>query len=70
MKLKEYQRSMLFFDFGQVRIKGQIHSLTLVKGHSYFKVKTCFSQKQLGDLEPGSNERLRESRLVGWLFWA
>ena len=25
--------------------------MTLVKGHSDFKVKTCFSQKQLGDLE-------------------
>ena len=35
-----------------VSIKGQGHSLTLVKGHSDFKVKTCFSQKQLGDLEP------------------
>ena len=33
-------------------IKGQGHSLTLVKGHSDFNVKTCFSQKQLGDLEP------------------
>ena len=33
-------------------IKGQGHSLTLVKGHSNFKVKICFSQKQLGDLEP------------------
>ena len=32
-------------------VKGQGHSLTLVKGHSDFKVKTCFSQKQLGDLE-------------------
>ena len=29
-------------------IKGQGHSLTLIKGHSDFKVKTCFSQKQLG----------------------
>ena len=27
------------------------HSLTLVKGHSYLKDKTCFSQKQFGDLE-------------------
>ena len=35
-----------------VSIKGQSHSLTLVKDHSDFKVKTCFSQKQLGDLEP------------------
>ena len=33
-------------------IKGQGRSLTLVKGHSDFKVKTCFSQKQLGGLEP------------------
>ena len=33
-------------------IKGQGHSLTLIKDHSDFKVKTCFSQKQLGDLEP------------------
>ena len=31
-------------------VKGQGHSLTLVKGHSDFKVKTCFSQKQLGGL--------------------
>ena len=38
MKLSEYQ--------------GQGHSLSLVKGHSDFKVKTCFSQKQWGDLEP------------------
>ena len=29
-----------------VSIKGQGHSLTLVKDHSDFKVKTCFSQKQ------------------------
>ena len=42
-------------------IKGQGHSLTLVKGHSDFKVKTCFSQKQLGDLEPSSYESLREN---------
>ena len=33
-------------------MKGQGHSLTLVKGHSDFKVKTCFSEKQLDDLEP------------------
>ena len=30
----------------------QGHYLTLVKGHSDFKVKTCFSHKQSGDLEP------------------
>ena len=29
-------------------IKGQGHSLTLVKGHSDFKVKTCFSSKTVG----------------------
>ena len=29
-------------------VKGQGHSLTLVKGHSHFKVKTCFSQKTVG----------------------
>ena len=33
-------------------VKGQGHSLTLVKDHSDFKVKNRFSQKQLGDLEP------------------
>ena len=33
-------------------IRDQGRSLTLVKGHSDFKVKTCFSEKQLGDLEP------------------
>ena len=31
-------------------VKGQGHSLTLVKGWSDFKVNTCFSQKQLGEL--------------------
>ena len=36
----------------KLSIKSQGHSLTLVKCHSDFKVKTCFSQKQLGDLEP------------------
>ena len=29
-------------------IKGQGHFLTLVRYHSDFKVKTCFSQKQFG----------------------
>ena len=33
-------------------MKGQGHSLTLIKGHSDFKVKTFFFQKQLFDLEP------------------
>ena len=36
----------------KLSIKGLGHSLTLVKGHSDFKVKTCFLQKQLDDLEP------------------
>ena len=31
-----------------MRIKGQCHSLTLVKGHSDFKVKTCFFPKTVG----------------------
>ena len=38
MKLSECQRSRSFFDLGQ--------------RHSVFKVKTCFSHKKLGDLEP------------------
>ena len=33
-------------------MKGQGHSLTLIKGHSDFNVKSCLSQKQVGDLEP------------------
>ena len=41
-------------------IKSQGHSLTLVKDHLDFKVKTCFSQKQFCDLEPKFNESLRE----------
>ena len=31
-------------------IKGQGHSMILVKGDADYKVKTCFSQKQLSDL--------------------
>ena len=33
-------------------IKDQGHSLTLAKGHSDIKIKTCFSQKLLGHLKP------------------
>ena len=40
-------------------IKGQGLSLTLVIGHSDFRVKTCFSQKQLGDSKSSSYESLR-----------
>ena len=32
--------------------ESQGHSLSLVKSHSDFKVKTSFSHKKLGDLEP------------------
>ena len=32
--------------------QSQGDSLTLVKGQPDFKVKTCFSLKQLGDLKP------------------
>ena len=34
--------------WSRVGIKGQGHSLTLVKGHSDFKVKTCFFSKTIG----------------------
>ena len=39
-------------------IKGQVHSLTLIKGHLDFKVKTCFSQKQLGHLETKTHMKI------------
>ena len=39
-------------EFMKLSIKGQGHSLTLVKVQSDFKLKTCFSQKQLFDLKP------------------
>ena len=55
MKLSEY--------------KGQGHSLTLVKGHSDFKVKTCFTQKQLGDLEPKPIRKLKEERKFIQMSW-
>ena len=32
-----------------IEYQSQGHSLTLVKGHSDFKVKTCFSHKQSGN---------------------
>ena len=47
MKLSEYQRSRSFFDHGQ--------------SHSDLKNKTCFSQKQFGDLDQSSYESLREN---------
>ena len=55
-------------------IKGQGHSLTLVKGHSDFNVKTCFSQKQLGDLEPKFIWQLEGEKewkfiQMSWVTW-
>ena len=55
-------------------IKGQGHSLTLVKGHSDFNVKTCFSQKQLGDLEPKFIWKLEGEKewkfiQMSWVTW-
>ena len=57
-----------------VSIKSQGHSLTLVKGHSDFKVKTCFSQKQLCDLEPKLIWKLKgdwEWKFIqmSWVTW-
>ena len=33
-------------------IHGHGHFLTLAQGHLYMKIKTCFSQKQLGHFQP------------------
>ena len=33
-------------------IRGQGHYLTLVTGHSDFKIKTCFTGKLMSHLEP------------------
>ena len=44
-------RSIQLIELMRLSIKGQGHFLTLVKGHSDLKVKTCFSEKQLGGLE-------------------
>ena len=32
-------------------IKGQDHSMTIAKGHSDFKIKTCFSSEINGSFE-------------------
>ena len=55
-------------------IKGQGHSLILVKGHSHFNVKTCFSLKQLGDLEPKFIWKLEGEKewkfiQMSWVTW-
>ena len=35
-----------------------------IKGHSDFKVKTCFSQKQLGDLELHMKAEVRKGMKI------
>ena len=44
-------------------IKGQGHSLTLIKGHSDFNVKTCFSQKTVGRF--GTKVQLKAGGRIG-----
>ena len=59
-------------------IKGQGHYLTLAKGHSDFKSKTCFSQKLLSLLEPNFFWKLMgecewkfiQMKTVTWPRWA
>ena len=41
-----------------MNITGQGHSLTFATDHSYFKIKTYFSQKQLGHLKPNLVRKL------------
>ena len=52
MKLVSKSRSL--FDLGQrsLSFQSQGHCLTLAKGHSDFKIKSCFSQEILSQLEP------------------
>ena len=57
-----------------VSIKSQGHSLTLIKGHSDFKVKTCFSLKKSGNLEPKLIWKLKgewEWKFIqmSWVIW-
>ena len=42
--------------------QSQGHSLTLVKGHSDFKVKTCFLINSWAIWNPNSYESFRENR--------
>ena len=44
--------------------QSQGHSLTLVKGHSDFKVKTCFSINSRAIRNQNSYESLRENRNI------
>ena len=55
-------------------VKGQGNSLTLVKGPSDFKVKTCLSQKQLDHLAPTLIWKLKrewEWKIIqmSWVTW-
>ena len=46
-------------------IEGQGHFLTLAQGHLCMKIKTCFSQKQLGRFQANF-----VSKLLGtWIFF-
>ena len=54
--------------------KVKANFLTLVKGHSDFKVKTCFSQKQLGHLKPKLIWKLKgewewKLKQMSWVTW-
>ena len=56
-------------------IIGQGRFLTLVNGHSDFKVKTCFSEKLLNDLEPKFMWKLEgawEWKFIqmSWVTWS
>ena len=59
-----------------VSIKDQGHYLTLVKGHSDFKVKTCFLKNSWAIFDQNLLESLRENRnenlykwVVSWPTW-
>ena len=60
-----------------VSIEGQGHFLTLAQGHLHTKLKTCFSQKPLGQSKPNFICKLSgtrkwkfiEMKLVTWPRW-
>ena len=45
-----------------ISIKGQDHYMTLAKGYSDFKSKSCFYQKLFGHLQPNFMRKLMESQ--------
>ena len=55
--------------WSSVSIKGQGHALTLVKGHSDFNVKTCFSQNSWAIWNQSSYESLRENENENLYKW-